>query len=131
MKRILIRATAVALGLAIWGMAKADGYNSHLTAPGRIGRDQIAHTNQDAPRCLDLGRFGAWDDLRSYDNNDAEPFDYWRFNYDKNDLPPFDLHRDDLRYFDLQSPRPPDLMSAFENRHVHEQHRNTLRLSPI
>lgn len=117
LKNFLIRATGVALGLSIWGMAKADDRNSCLFDPQRGARDRVADLDRDALRRLDHWRseFDLWlfehwrfdgrDDFRSFDyrssdynQNDFGPFDDWRFDYDKNHLQPFDLERDDLRH---------------------------------
>jgi hypothetical protein len=104
MKRFLIRATAVILGLSIWGMANADDPNSRHFVPGRV-----ADVNPDASRYLDHWRSEFdWNDSRLLDHwrfnrrDDFGPFNFWRFDYDKNDVRPFDLQRDDLRHFDPQ-----------------------------
>ena len=92
MKRFLINATAIALGLAIWGLAKADDRNGYCSDDRRL----------DCHR----GEFLRFDPWRfDFDRDEIRRLDPWRFEFDWDDyrrLEPwrFDFDRDDLRYFD-------------------------------
>jgi hypothetical protein len=92
MKRFLIIVMAVALVLAIGGMAKANDRNGYCFDGRRCDRDR-----EDSRR-LDPLRFDFY-------RNDFRRLDRWWFDFDRDEfrrLDPwrFEFYRDDLRYFD-------------------------------
>ena len=107
MKRFLMNAMAVALGLAIWGLARGDQRNSQCFDLEGLARCRFVdvervHTPRFDHRQFKFDgkefkfdeddlRFAPFD-YRSYyfDQDDTQPFDYRRFYHEQNDFRPFD-----------------------------------------